>query len=36
MIIPIPQKEREANKAVKTEDYNPLGKKPEPVPLTQK
>jgi len=36
MIIPIPQKEREANKAVKTEDYNPLGKKPEPAPLTQK
>ena len=36
MLIPIPQKEREANKAVKTEDYNLLAKKPEPVPLTQK
>lgn len=36
MIIPIPQKEREANKAVKTEDYNPLAEKPQTVPLTQK
>ena len=36
MIIPIPQKEREANKAVKTKDYNPLGEKPQTVPLTQK
>lgn len=36
MIIPIPQKEREANKAVKAEDYNPLAEKPQTVPLTQK
>jgi len=36
MIIPIPQKEREANKAVKTKDYNPLAEKPQTVPLTQK
>ena len=33
MLIPVPQKEREANKAVKDSDYNPLGSKPQPVPL---
>ena len=33
MLIPVPQKEREANKAVKDGDYNPLGSKPQPVPL---
>ncbi|MBF1076609.1 MAG: hypothetical protein HXL29_07245, partial [Prevotellaceae bacterium] len=33
IIIPVPQKEREANKAVKDGDYNPLGSKPQPVPL---
>ena len=36
MLIPIPQKEREANKVVKAEDYNPLAEKPQTVPLTQK
>ena len=33
MLIPIPQKEREANKLVAAKDYNPLAEKPTPVPL---
>ena len=33
MLIPVTQKEREDNKAVKDSDYNTLGSKPQPEPL---